>query len=415
MNALGGDTYLFAEIDGKYGVFTLKELYELHNQVHKIRVPTLLNERGEKTWVEVEGVVSFGMQPLKRITLSRSRLYTEASENTTIPAYSPNLFSGIEEQIKMRLKSVNELNVTQDHRYNDTFLLTMRFPLNLPEGDQTDWEYGFTLGFFLSEGNLEYRKHKNTKQSLATLNGLARKKGMTLEEYLNYMTDIQRVSLAIGRSDFERGYVGILKKHFKFTTFRKVSENGYEIFSSDLSLIHMIKNYTEGETSHNKHVKNEVYNRSWKFLEGILDGFLAGDGSFHKNADLFQVGITTNYRLYNDLIFLSKTLGYDIHLHNGRFTKSPAGKLFYELSLSISKNWHRHSALGLVREHIKKIEDVGEKEAFNLVLKPLYPENDRRAKFNHLFFTAFGILVSDAVKVLDRSVLNFSLPVLVSE
>ena len=60
MNALSGDTYLFAEVDGKYGVYTLRELYELHNQAHKIRVPTLLNERGEKTWVEVENAVSFG-------------------------------------------------------------------------------------------------------------------------------------------------------------------------------------------------------------------------------------------------------------------------------------------------------------------------------------------------------------------
>ena len=128
------------------------------------------------------------------------------------------------------------------------------------------------------------------------------------------------------------------------------------------------------------------------------------------------VHITENYKLRDDLIFIAKALGYDIHLQNGRFDKSPSSNYYYyHLSLSISKNWHRHSALGLVKEHIKSIEDVGEKEAFNLVLKPLYPENDKRSVFNHLFFTAFGILVSDAVKVLDRRALNSSLPVLVSE
>jgi hypothetical protein len=415
VNALSWDTYLFAEVDGKYGVFTLKELYELHNQAHKIKVPTLLNERGEQTWVEVEDVVSFGGQPLERITLSRSRLYVEVPGDAIIPAFSPWLFSGAKEKIYLKFKRVNELKVTQNPDYNDTLLLTTRIPLNIPEGNEKEWDIGFALGFWIAEGSLHYRKRKNTEQSIAKLNGFARKKGMTLQEYLSYMTDIEKVQLALGKQDFERKYVDILQKHFKFTKPYKISENGYHLYSFDLNYIHLIKDYTEGQTSHNKHVKNEVYNRSLKFLEGILDGFLSGDGTFRKNMDLFQVGITTNYKLRDDLIFISKALGYDPHLHNEYFKKSPSSNnYYYYLRLSISKNWHRHSALGLVKEHIKSIEDVGEKEAFNLVLKPLYPENDKRAKFNHLFFTAFGILVSDAVKVLDRGVLNSSLPVPIS-
>ena len=414
MNALSGDTYLFAEVNKKYGVYTLRELYELHNQGHKIKVPALLNERGEKGWVEVDNVVSYGNQSLKRITLATSRLFLEISEDAIIPAYSSLLFSEKEKEIKLKFKCVNELKVKQDVRYNNTLLLSIRIPLDLPEGNNEEWEVGFALGFFVSEGTFHYRKHKNTKRSLATLNGYAKKKGMTLEEYQKYMTDIERVTLSVGESDFERGYIQILQKHFKFSKPYKVSENGYQICSSDLSLIHLIKEYPEGHTSHDKHLKNEVYNRSLKFLEGIMDGFLSGDGSFYKNLDLFQVGITTNYRLFNDLIFLSKTLGYDIHLHKGYVAKSPSGKLFYGLSFNIFKNWHRRTALGLVKEHIKKIEDVGEKEAFNLVLKPLYPENDKRSVFNHLFFTAFGILVSDAVKTLDRSALSSSSPVPVS-
>ena len=412
MNALSEDTPLFAEVDGKYGVFTLKELYELHNQGHKIKVPTLLNEKGDKGWIEVEDVASFGKQSLKRITLATSRLFVEVSEDAIIPAYSCELFSGKEKQINLKFKLVNKLKVTQDLRHTDTFLLTTRVPLNLPEGNQTDWDLGFTLGFFLAEGNLIYRKRSFTKNSLAKLNGFARKKGMSLEEYLNYKTDIERVTLSIGRSDFERGYIAILQKHFKFTKPHKVTENGYQLYSSDLSLIHLIKDYTEGETSHNKRVKSEVYNRSWKFLEGILYGFLAGDGTLVKKWDGFQVGITTNYRLYNDLIFLAKILGYDAHINRGRFEESPSGKLVYKLHLSIFKIYHRHTALGLVREHIKKIEDVGEKEAFNLVLKPLYPEYDKRAKFNHLYFTAFGFLVSDGLKTSELLTTPLALPFL---
>ena len=314
----------------------------------------------------------------------------------------------------MKFKLVNELKVTQDPRYNNSLLLTMRIPLDLPEGNNEEWEVGFALGFFVSEGNLEYRKHKNTKRSLATLNGYAKQKEMTLEEYLNYKTEIERVTLSIGQSDFERGYIAILQKHFKFSSPRKVSENGYVIRSFDLSLFHLIKDYVDGSDSHSKHLKNKAYNRSWKFIEGILDGFLCGDGSYYKKIDLFQVGITTNYKLYYDLIFIAKALGYDIHLRNERFAKSPFPsyeKVYHYLQLSIFKNWHRHKALGLVKEHIKSVEDVGEREAYNLVLKPLHSENDTRSVFNHLFFTAYGFLVSDAVKVLDRSVLGSSLPV----
>jgi len=416
MNALSGDTYLFAEVDGKYSVFTLKELYELHKQGCKIKVPTLLNERGDKGWVEVESVISYGMQPLKRITLSRSRLYVEISEDAIIPAYSSELFRITKEKIFLKFKRVNDFVIVQDPRYNNSLLLAMRFPLNLPEGEEDDRDYGFALGFWIAEGSFQYRKHKNTKRSLAKLNGFAKKKGMALEEYLNYMTDIELVVLSVGETDFERGYIDIIQKHFKFGIPHKNSENGYILRSTDLNYIHLIKDYIEGHTSHDKHVKNEVYNRSWKFLEGVLQGFLSGDGAFVKKWDYFAVKITTNYRLFSDLIFLSKVLGYDLHLNNGLFVKSPSSNnYYYQLRLSISKNWHRRTALGLVREHIKKIEDVGEKEAFNLVLKPLYPENDKRAKFNHLFFTAYGFLVSDAVKTLDRSFLKTSLPVLVSE
>jgi len=418
VNALSGDTSLFAEVDGRYGVYSLRELYELYNQGHKIKVPTLLNERGEKGWVEVEDVVSFGEQPLKRITLARSRLYVELNEDTLIPAFSSWLFSGTEKQIYLKFNFVNNLKVTQDPRHNDSLLLATRFLLNIPKGDQKEWEFGFALGFWLAEGSIKRRKHSFTKHSLAKLNSFARKNGMTLKEYLEYTTDVKQVQLVVGESDFERKYVDILLKCFKFSKpLKQKHANAFQLYSNDLSLIHLIKEYTEGYTSHDKHVKNIIYNRSWKFLEGTMDGFLAGDGSFHKKAILFEVGITTNYKLRDDLIFISKALGYDLHLNNERFNKSPFpsyNNVYHSLQLSISKNWHRRTAFGLVKEHIKKIEDVNEKEAFNLVVKSVYSKNDKRSVFNHLFFTAYGFFVSDAMKTFDRSVLSSSLSVPVS-
>ena len=399
MNALSGDTYVFAEVDGKYGVYALKKLFEQHKQGHAIKVPALLNEKGEKTWVEVENVVSFKKQPLKRVRLASSRLYVEISEDAIIPVFFDSFFSGKEEQINLKFKRASELKVTQVTGYNDTILLTTRIPLNLPEGSQFEWEIGFALGYFIAEGSLVYRKHKNTKQSLATLNGLARKNGMTLEKYIAYMSDIERVYFAVGRADFERGYVDVVQKYFKFAKPHKVSKNGYQLCSTDLDLIHLIKFYIEGHDSYTKHLKNEAYNRSLKFLEGILDGYLAGDGGYDRKGDLFAVHMATNYRLYNDLIFLAKLLGYDAHIKKGQFAKSlSSNKLYYHLRLSIFKNWHRHIAMGLVKEFIKSIEDIGKDEAFNLVLKPLYSENDKRAEFNHLYFIAYGIMVPDAVK-----------------
>jgi len=407
MNALSGNTPLLAEVDGKYGIFTLKELFELHNQGRAIKVPALLNERGNIGWVEVGDVVSFGKQNLKRITHAASRLFVELSEDAIIPAYSSELFRGREKQINLKLKHMNELKVTKDLGLNNTILLTTRIPLNLPEGDQKDYEYGFVLGFFSAEGNFEYRKHKNTKHSFIMLKTLARKNGMSLEEYQKYMTDVQRVVLSVGQSDFERKYVDILQKHFKFSKLLKVSENAYYLYSSDLSLIHLIKDYIDGSDSHTKHFKNEAYNRSCKFIEGVLDGFLSGDGTYDKKGDRFRVEITTNYQLYNDLIFLSKALGYDAHINNGRFAKSPFPpykKVYHYLRLSIFKNWHRYVAFGLVKEHIKSVEVI-RREAFNLILEPLYSQDDNRAKFNSLYFTAYGILVSDAVKAFAKPLL----------
>jgi len=405
MNALSGDTPVFAQVDGKYGVYTLRELFELHKQGRAIKVPALLNEKGEKTWVEVEDVVSFGTQSLKRIMLSRSRLFVEVSEDAIIPAYTSWLFSGREKQIKLKFKHIKELKVTEYKRYNnDSILLTTRIPLNLPDGNQIEWDFGFALGFFVSEGSFHYRKYKNTKQSLAILNGFAKKKGMALQEYLNYMTDIKSVQLTIGQSDFERSYVNILRKHFKLMNpYKQKNANTYYLYSTDLSFIRLIKDYMEGHDSHTKHLKNEAFNRTKKFLEGIMDGFLAGDGSYIKTLDLFRVNITTNYRLYNDLIFLSKVLGYDAHINNGYLVKSlSSDKFYYALRLAIFKTYHRHTSLGLLKERIKMTEDIDEKEAFNLILKPIYTQDDKHVKFNHLYFTAFGIMVSDAVKTFTK-------------
>jgi len=398
MNALSGDTPIFAEVDGKYGVYTLQELFELHNEGKKIRVPALLNKRGKKIWVEVEDVVSFGTQPLKQIMLATTHLFVKVSEDTIIPAYSMRLFRG-KEKLILKFKFVNELKVTQ-FANNDTILLTMRIHLNLPEGDQTEWELGFALGFYIAEGSTLKRKRSFSKRSLEKLNGFAKNRGMALQDYLNYMSNIKLVILTVGEPDFERGFIDNIKRHFKFSKShkRKVA-NAYDLYSSDLRYIHLIKENVDGYTSHDKHLKNVVYNRSLKFLAGILDGFLAGDGTYIKNMNLFAVNITTNYRLYNDLIFLSKALGYDVHINKGSFGKSPSSnKFYYALRLSILKNWHRFSAFGLVKERIKMVENAGVKEAFNLVLKPLYEENDKRAKFNRLYFTAYGFLVSDAVK-----------------
>jgi len=405
MNALSGETYVFAGVDGKYGVYALKELFELHKQGHKIKVPALLNERGNIGWVEVEDVVSFGKQSMKRIMLATSRLFVEVSEGAIISVYSKHLFRGSEEQIKLKFKLVNRLKVTKTTSRNDSLLLTTRIPLNLPEGNQEEWDFGFTLGYFIAEGSFKKRKRSFTKNSLGHLLAFAKQKRMTLEDYLKFTTDVIEIYLAIGQLDFERGYVDVVQKRFKFANpYKDKRSNGYQLRSSDLDLIHLIKNYIEGNDSHTKHIKNEAYNRTKKFLEGIMDGFLAGDGSYSKKGGGFQVEITTNYRLYNDLIFLSKALGYDTHINKGRFKKSsfhPSNNYYY-LILSIFKNWHRRTAVGLVKEHIKKIEDVCEKEAFNLILKPIYTQDDKHVKFNHLYFTAFGIVVSDAVKTFAK-------------
>ena len=121
MNALSGDTPLFAEVDGKYGIYALKELFELHKQRRAIKVPALLNEKGNVGWVDVEDVVSFGIQPLKRVTLTATKLFVEISEGAIIPASSSLLFSGKEKEINLKFKHMNEMKVTEVLGNNDSF------------------------------------------------------------------------------------------------------------------------------------------------------------------------------------------------------------------------------------------------------------------------------------------------------
>lgn len=100
-------------------------------------------------------------------------------------------------------------------------------------------------------------------------------------------------------------------------------------------LLHaIIDTYVEGRNAYDKHLSSKAWHRSDAFIEGVLSGYLSGNGHFDAKNDRWWLDFAgENKYLANDLRTMSARLGHSLRLKrswaklNGRRFKSYKGQL----------------------------------------------------------------------------------------
>lgn len=101
---------------------------------------------------------------------------------------------------------------------------------------------------------------------------------------------------------------------------RTIDENRMDIRLYGKVLNAVIDELVSGRTAKGKHFSPVVWRYSNRFLEAILDGYLAGNGHYDAKNDRWRLGFTRNYNLESDLRTICARLGYKLKLNLSHVT-----------------------------------------------------------------------------------------------
>jgi len=202
----------------------------------------------------------------------------------------------IEKQPKSELLTIHlrngfRIEVTPEHRFlvNGIFIEASKLKkgdkldhANLPNEEGTPlgtYKNGWVVGLWLAEGNYEM-EGKSVRFSL----------------------NVKENNLAKKLKVWSEKYAGRYREH-------NYGNNKAVIISGEVPYA-IIKHYTSRAGAKYKRLSGNVFNENNKFLEGVLDGFLAGDGCYDAKNDRYRFMITTNRDLIEDLRTICNRLGF---------------------------------------------------------------------------------------------------------
>lgn len=112
---------------------------------------------------------------------------------------------------------------------------------------------------------------------------------------------------------FER--LALLAKAYHGTcAIHQTSENGCTANLNGKILNAIIDTYISGNTAKHKHLSPKSWQRSNRFLEALLKGYLEGDGHFDASNNRWRLGFTQNLELEADFRALSARIGISVRL-----------------------------------------------------------------------------------------------------
>ena len=92
--------------------------------------------------------------------------------------------------------------------------------------------------------------------------------------------------------------------------------------------ISIIDHYVSAYGAKNKHLSSHAFNENNIFLQGVLDGYLDGDGHYEKENDRYRLNFTLNRELEYDLRLICNRLGYNMRAFLSHATETKSGKSF---------------------------------------------------------------------------------------
>jgi hypothetical protein len=116
-----------------------------------------------------------------------------------------------------------------------------------------------------------------------------------------------------------------------------------------------IRNYITGTTAHDIRMTSRCWRRSDAFLHALLDGYLAGDGSYEAKNDRWALGFTTNARLADDLRAICARLGLQVRIAPGKTTGFGRTWPIYRGHLRLTSTDHHNARVGTMVVEIRRL------------------------------------------------------------
>lgn len=372
---LAGETPLLCRVDGRIWHGTIEELQRRWAEWQTVEMPTM-GKGYSRHWVKVRSVVQTGVREVKRITLTNGAEVLATGDHK-FPVRKSTLAGRTLKWMNAPVSvPVSDLSPGM-YLYQNT-----QIESGLPEGTVQDYKNGYWVGFYLAEG---YR----------------------------VSTNYETLRLACGTQDRE-----IINRLISWGIPLTVIEREGERLTINLRIRHggaawrdVILSHITGRSAATKKLKQDVFNRSLLFLEGLLYGFLDGDGTWDEAGRRWRVGMTAkNKTLVNQFEAICRILGLEFRRERikdvGAFGKVHKAVRFNIINLAANYRGKGKIVVeDTVTRRIRSIDPAGSRSVYDLELEPLYggeranqwvpssgeTSDARKVPYNHLYFLGNGI------------------------
>ena len=276
---LGSSTQLYVKTSTGTFRTNVKDLYKIKGEKHVY---------GTKGWVKITNFVKNPMSDMFTIHL-RNGMRIEVTPEHRFP-----LEDG-------RLLYANDL------KKGDKIAHT-RLPDN--EGSELGtYDNGYIVGMYLAEGS-------------------------KTERMIQFSLNVKEDYIANKIRSFTIKYAG---------TFGEYDYgNKKSVHISGKVPISIIDHYVSAYGAKNKHLSSHAFNENNIFLQGVLDGYLDGDGHYEKENDRYRLNFTLNRELEYDLRLICNRLGYNMRAFLSHATETKSGKSFPTIHGEIRKKKSGH-------------------------------------------------------------------------
>ena len=374
---LSGDTPMVCRVDGEIQFMDISEVHELEENKN-VEIQTR-DKDGAPVWVDIIDTQYNGKKEVDEIELTDGTT-VRATENHEFPIRRSTIRRNSSPR-RIKLKSTGQLEEGKDFLYK-----TSRIKRSSSNKRDGGWKEGFFCGVYLAEGHKVNSGYDTIDLTLG-------------DKDKDIIEKFEEWGISFNIKDYDDRKAKRLRLHLR---------NGGRKWRD------LVYSLIKGRRAETKHFSDEVFNKSKNFLEGLLKGYLKGDG--WKDGDRWRVGLTAkNEKLIKQINALCLLLGKEFR-RSQNYMVEAFGKQ-HEVARFTIKEYNsgvRKGAKGKIVENgltcrkIRNIKRGVEKtDVYDISIKPIYTggknsnqytkeelkesKQRRLNKWNHLYFLGNGV------------------------
>ena len=271
IKCLAGSTELFCLINERPIVTSIKDLQRIDPQANRIQLPSY-DERGTFVWADMVGI---------RQTEKARGLRIQCEDGSWVECSLNHCFPVLREG-KMLFVEAHALTV------EDTLLQLRRFDMpQVIESDGIDQALGEFIGWYLAEGS--------------QLDG----------------GDGIQLSISADERPQAEALVTTIRHKFGIIGRIHVYENKLSLVFASRLITVLVERFVRGQDAKSKRLTRESFLYGTAFLEGVLSGYLQGDGGWDALNQRWRLGFCRNEGLLTDLRVICRLTGRRLHTAYG--------------------------------------------------------------------------------------------------